>query len=787
LPSSQSHPASQAWIVVAADAPAPRVWGLTPSERLERALRAAGVTDVHTARSDGTPRALDRLPGSAGDVLLLDARWIYDERLVSALASAPATLLVAPSSGAPGMPVAARVPVARAREVASGLLAGRSSSDPAFAGLRRCEPGALAGAYTPRLRRAAEPFLLRADAAQVATIERRIFGDAYKGITDLVTKYVWPRPASAVTHRLADAGVHPNWITAASWLLAVLAGVLFWAGWFGTGLVCAWLMTFLDTVDGKLARVTIRSTRIGHVLDHGLDIVHPPFWWAAWAAGLPAGAPLLALSWWLAVGGYVVGRLIEGIFLLLFKIELHSWTPLDSRFREITARRNPNLLLLTLGVVAGRPDLGYVAVGLWTLASIVFHGVRTAQAVGERRSGRPIEPWNARTAARRAPLAAATLLAALVAAPHAARADAAAMPPEASIQRPEAEGDSLVAAPSARRGNGSSRLPSGEFATELWDFTARFESGHVLVLQFLHTNIGFGDGNSAVTGDLVSPDGHVEHFRTGDLAGDWKLSPDGRRLELERALLDQSADALHIRFRKHKVKLDLRVRPTGPAAWSSELSRLGYAIDLIESAAPIEGTIWTEGMEAPLEVHGVVGETHRWFDDLEARIVQRRIELFSLDGDDAIYLIDALTPKGTSYAWLVLQRDGRTVRELDAEVTPADVSQADGYGVPKEIRVAGAGVSGTIRLGREIARYDPLGDLPAPIRAVVAVATRPRRIWSAAAFDLELHDPASGATKRLRGNGIGEVTFLNPVPVRPAPLGASPAGGTEEVRCASAS
>ena len=28
-------------------------------------------------------------------------------------------------------------------------------------------------------------------------------------------------------------------------------------GWFGAGLVCAWIMTFLDTVDGKLARVTV--------------------------------------------------------------------------------------------------------------------------------------------------------------------------------------------------------------------------------------------------------------------------------------------------------------------------------------------------------------------------------------------------------------------------------------------------------------------------------------------------------------------------------------------------
>ena len=57
-------------------------------------------------------------------------------------------------------------------------------------------------------------------------------------------------------------------------------------GAFLSGLVCAWAMTFLDTVDGKLARVTLTSSRIGDVMDHGLDLVHPPFWWWAWGIGL---------------------------------------------------------------------------------------------------------------------------------------------------------------------------------------------------------------------------------------------------------------------------------------------------------------------------------------------------------------------------------------------------------------------------------------------------------------------------------------------------------------------
>src|SRR3546814_7789579 len=73
----------------------------------------------------------------------------------------------------------------------------------------------------------------------------------------------------------------------------------------------------LETVDGKLARCTITSSWWGNVFDHGIDLVHPPFWWWAWGMGLiPYGLPLEPAIFWgvmaVIVGGYVVQRLIEG-------------------------------------------------------------------------------------------------------------------------------------------------------------------------------------------------------------------------------------------------------------------------------------------------------------------------------------------------------------------------------------------------------------------------------------------------------------------------------------------
>ena len=167
--------------------------------------------------------------------------------------------------------------------------------------------------------------------------------------------------------------------------------MLFWKGWFALGLACGWLMTFLDTVDGKLARVTLTSSPFGHVFDHALDLIHPPLWYLAWGLGVSGSIDAATI---VIVAGYLLGRGLEGGFILAFDIETHCWRPIDSLFRTITARRNPNLLLLSVGTLGGRPDLGLVMVAIWTAVSTGFHIERILQALFERSRGIRIECWD---------------------------------------------------------------------------------------------------------------------------------------------------------------------------------------------------------------------------------------------------------------------------------------------------------------------------------------------------------------------------------------------------------
>jgi hypothetical protein len=373
-----------AWIIEETDV---RLWGLTPRERLRRLLLRAGVQDL--------VEGPEEVPEGAR-VLLLRGDYLYEERVLRALAASPEVLLTAPSADGGPVPVAAHVPGERAAEARAVLAAG--SAD-ALAGLAVSDPVGLVGPFQERLRKAAPPFVLPITVADREGLEVRLFGGAYKGITDLVTKWLWPRPARQVTRWCVRLGLSPNQVTVASLVLAVAAGVAFAQGHHVLGLLAGWLMTFLDTVDGKLARVTVTSTRFGHVLDHGLDIIHPPLWYWAWGLGLErfdpgvAGLSVEATFAWI-LGGYVLGRAVEGGFqLFLGRFGIFCWRPVDSYFRLVTARRNPNLILLTVGLAAGRPDLGFLAVAAWTVLTTGVLLLRLGAAVYARLASGPLRSW----------------------------------------------------------------------------------------------------------------------------------------------------------------------------------------------------------------------------------------------------------------------------------------------------------------------------------------------------------------------------------------------------------
>lgn len=334
--------------------------------------------------------------------LLVGTDWILSPALQSGLLARPGTALIVPDA-ATGQDRVAAIHLDAEMGDQRGELADCVSKpcDEArlkAAGLEIVSMEALAGDYDAALRKSEPPYALSILTTAPRHIERRQFRGAYKGVTDLVTKYAWPRPAFHATRWAAAAGITPNTVTTVSLVLVVVAFWFFWQGAWPAGIVAAWGMTFLDTVDGKLARTTMTYSKWGNHYDHGIDLIHPPFWyWAIYQGLVSRGSAIdqatLLAALVIILAGYVLNRLEEAIFVARYGFHIHVWRRIDSLARIITARRNPNLLIFMLAVLIGFPGAGFLAVAVWTVIWLVFHGVRLVQAMASRQ---PVTPWLAR-------------------------------------------------------------------------------------------------------------------------------------------------------------------------------------------------------------------------------------------------------------------------------------------------------------------------------------------------------------------------------------------------------
>lgn len=369
-----------------------RLWGLSANERLKRQIRqVGGVTFAEsTSLPEQAPAGVNAKSADT-QLLLIDANFLFEPRTLSGLLERPNSLLYLGEQ-----PAAAFVESGHMPAMSELFAAGDEDAIPA--GVQKITPADL-GAYDDRLRRSTAPLLELVDENHRQQLESKLYGNSYKGITDLVTKWAWPRPARQGVRFCANLGITPNMVTSVGLLLVVAACYLFLHGYYAAGLLCGWIMTFLDTVDGKLARVTIQSSPFGHYFDHGIDLIHPPFWYYFWSQSLANFEPVFGLTEaglvnWIIVG-YIAGRLVEVLFHLLGSCGVFTWRPFDAWIRLITARRNPCLIILTLSVMLGNPAWGLVGVFIWTVLSSLQLVLRLLQGVFVRLSNGRLTSWMA--------------------------------------------------------------------------------------------------------------------------------------------------------------------------------------------------------------------------------------------------------------------------------------------------------------------------------------------------------------------------------------------------------
>jgi phosphatidylglycerophosphate synthase len=385
------------WIDTRGLSTALTLFGVPPLERLRRTIGKLPAGDRITLSGDASARwagadvdgavaeplgtRLRRALGSSGGTLVaIDGANVIDPRLIRHL------------GGQTQANVASRGEGTR-RAVALSLDASVMDAIPADARDLHAVADALLGsgravpldeskfpAYIDKLRRSLPYWIHAVDSGETRrALERQMFWDNYKGSTDLLTRYVYPPLVWPLTRFCARFHIHPNVVTVVSIILC-FASVPFWVdGQWLAGFVCAYAMSVLDSVDGKVARLTLTDSKIGNSLDHGLDQVHPPFWYFAWAWGLGArewADPLFVAGVWFIVF-YVADRLVLMVAKRRLKHALHSSTPLDERVRSIIARRNITMSVMAIALLLGLGVQGFYLVTAWQALTFAWHGWRT--------------------------------------------------------------------------------------------------------------------------------------------------------------------------------------------------------------------------------------------------------------------------------------------------------------------------------------------------------------------------------------------------------------------------
>jgi phosphatidylglycerophosphate synthase len=243
--------------------------------------------------------------------------------------------------------------------------------------------------YIPELRQTAVPLLIKLrQTTCIRAIENEMYENTFKGVMDFIATYVYRLPVRELTRWLAPTRITPNQITAVSVICSFAAIPLFAMGWLWAGLAVAFTFIIADSLDGKLARLTIRLSKVAGHVDHVTSPLFEACYYLAWGwhfsgghfSTLPGQAGLLLFCF------YGLDKITTSVFGLKFGRSLLDYQPLDARFHLIAARRTINLFIMALGCLFRKPIVALYVITIWMFMTMFWHMYRFALHAYYRRA-----------------------------------------------------------------------------------------------------------------------------------------------------------------------------------------------------------------------------------------------------------------------------------------------------------------------------------------------------------------------------------------------------------------
>jgi 1L-myo-inositol 1-phosphate cytidylyltransferase / CDP-L-myo-inositol myo-inositolphosphotransferase len=227
-----------------------------------------------------------------------------------------------------------------------------------------------------------------ADATSVREAERRLWASLPSSADGIVDRFLNRPLGRYLSKILIRAPFSPNQVSIVSTLVGILSGWFFASGYFISGALLLQLSAIIDCVDGDLARVLYKESRLGKWLDLvGDQLVH-----VAAFAGIGFGlarsdpaSPALALGI-----SAVLGTIISFVVIVRFMQRKNGGKSSSlEKLIDATTNRDFSLLVL-LFAIAGKLDLFLWMAGIgvhlfWIIALCSpWQGARHAASISEK-------------------------------------------------------------------------------------------------------------------------------------------------------------------------------------------------------------------------------------------------------------------------------------------------------------------------------------------------------------------------------------------------------------------
>ena len=394
---------SQAWIDALQPNALMRLWGMTLAERVMRQAVEAGIrtilvssptgeTLLKTIRSDFwerysnvevrfiNSRVLDeesiRIGKSGELMMILEGHCLYDERLTEKFAGLNEPAIAVDSSGSfPLLAVlnheSAKVAFADTENAAEFLKSRQASLRQI--NIRHME------SYYRRLRSYQPVYWLNIrNDNDLDQANQYLKESVHKGTNDLIAKFIHPPFEFALTRLICNTRIRPNHVTFFNIFLAFSAIPFFYTGRFTIGLLMALTKGITDGVDGKLARLTIRTSSFGDKLDHISDMIYLNCYYVAMALYFSKGNltafPFVAMYW--VIPTYFLDRIVRWLFIRRHHETVQDYSKIDVWFRLVQSNRNISMWSFLICYLTGYPLWGFYAIIFWTPSNFIYYGVR---------------------------------------------------------------------------------------------------------------------------------------------------------------------------------------------------------------------------------------------------------------------------------------------------------------------------------------------------------------------------------------------------------------------------